>query len=311
MDKILKRGKNATPDREIQAKPAKPSPGPAAPPPAPGKAGVRYNIHLVSDATGETLTSLAKAALAQFEHAEECQEHLWALVRSPAHMERVIEGIKIHPGIVFFTLVDHALRVQLQENCRKLGASYVSVLDPVIVALGSYFGEKAAAEPGRQHQLDAEYFSRIEAMDYTLAHDDGQQLADLDDADIILVGVSRTSKTPTSIYLANRGLKTANVALVPSLALPPELVAATRPLIVGLVAAPERLMQVRRNRLLSLKEHGETGYVELGAIKQELVNARKLFESRRWPVIDVTRRSIEETAAAVLNLYRQRLEGPT
>lgn len=268
----------------------------------------RYQLHLVSDATGETLTALSRAALSQFEHAKQTDEHRWVFVRSPDQMRRVIAGIEAQPGLVLFTLVDLELRQILQEGCRRLKQPCISVLDPVIAAFVSFFGERARAEPGRQHELDQEYFARIEAMDFTMAHDDGQHAEDLEKADIILVGVSRTSKTPTSIYLANRGLKTANVPFVPGVPLPPKLETAKEPLIVGLTANPDRLMQVRRNRLLSLNQQAETTYVDNEAVKAELAAARKFFTRLGWPVIDVTRRSIEETAAAVLNLYYERKE---
>ncbi len=268
----------------------------------------RYQLHLVSDATGETLTGLTRAALAQFEHAKETNEHRWVFVRSAEQMQRVIAGIESQPGLVLFTLVDLELRQILQDGCRRLKQPCISVLDPVIAAFVNFFGERALGEPGRQHELDQEYFGRIEAMDFTMTHDDGQHTEDLDTADIILVGISRTSKTPTAIYLANRGLKTANVAFVPGIALPPQLEAARKPLIVGLTVNADRLVQVRRNRLLSLKQTDETAYVDAEAVKAEIAAARKLFTRLGWPVIDVTRRSIEETAAAVLNLYDERKE---
>ena len=269
----------------------------------------RFHLHLVSDATGETLRALARAALAQFEHAKaEAIEHVWALVRTSVQMERVLQQIGEKRGIVMFTLVDPELRERLEIGCGELLVPCIDVLDPVIAALGNLLGETAQALPGRQHLLDAEYFARIEAMQYTMAHDDGQLAQDLSQADVILVGVSRTSKTPTSIYLANRGLKTANVPLVPGMSLPPELETATRPLIVGLTASADRLVQVRRNRLLTLNERTETAYVQPDEVSKELAAARRIFTRHGWPVIDVTRRSIEETAAAILNLYARRQE---
>jgi hypothetical protein len=267
-----------------------------------------FHIHLVSDATGETLKALAKAALVQFEHAKDTEEHLWTLVRTPGQMERVVQAIEPERSIVLYTLVDIGLRDILVRGCRKLGVTCISVLDPVIAALAGFLGEKAQATPGRQHELDAAYFARIDAMHYTMAHDDGQSTADLDEADIVLVGVSRTSKTPTSVYLANRGMKTANVPIVPGVALPRELETATRPLVVGLIASADRLVSVRRNRLLSLNERTATAYVDHERVKEELAYARKIFARHGWPVIDVTRRSIEETAAAVLNLHSRRQE---
>ncbi len=269
----------------------------------------KYHIHLVSDSTGETLKSVSGATLAQFaESQKDCIEHLWALVRTPGQMERVIQAIAAARGMVMFTLVSEEMRDMLQEACRNLGVPYIAVLDPVLAALSAYLGEQAHGLPGKQHQLDAHYFARIEAMQFTMAHDDGQGVEDVDKADVVLVGVSRTSKTPTSIYLANRGLRTANVPLVAGLTVPPELETATRPLIVGLTTSPDRLIQVRRNRLQSMNQIGDTTYVDLETVKEEIANARRLFTRNSWPVIDVTRRSIEETAAAIYTLYQRRAE---
>lgn len=261
-----------------------------------------FHLHLVSDATGETLNSVAQAVLVQFENAAP-DIHMWTLVRSPGQIDRVIQAIEGQPGIVLFTLVNKELREQLQEGCRRLQQRCIAVLDPIFAALANYLGSESRALPGRQHVMDAHYFDRIEAMHYSMAHDDGQLAHDLDEADVVLVGVSRTSKTPTCIYLANRGLKAANVPIVPGVPLPDELSRLTRPLVVGLTTSPDRLVQVRRNRLLSLNQAEETDYVDIETVKNEVAAARRLFTRRGWPVIDVSRRSIEETAAAVLNLY--------
>lgn len=266
----------------------------------------KFHLHLVSDATGETINAVAKAALAQFENGEPIQ-HVWTMVRSRAQLSRVIAGVLEEPGLVLFTIVDHVLREALQEECRRRQIPYVSVLDPVLAAMGSFLGAQSREQPGRQHVMDAEYFNRIDAMHYCMAHDDGQNAEHLSEADVILVGVSRTSKTPTCIYLANRGVKAANVPIVPGLPLPGAL---ERPksdqLIVGLTASPERLVQIRRNRLLALAQSPDTDYVDMDAVKEEVAYARKLFTRRGWPVIDVTRRSIEETAAAILSLKTKR-----
>ena len=268
----------------------------------------KFHLHLVSDATGETLVAVAKAAMVQFEDADPVQ-HLWALVRNKAQLHHVMEGIEDAPGLVMFTLVDHTMREILQEECRRLQVPCVPVLDPVLAALANYLGTESREQPGRQHTMDAEYFGRIDAMHFTMAHDDGQSAHDLDKADIVLVGVSRTSKTPTSIYLANRGLKTANVPIVPGVPLPGNLEQlGDKVLVVGLTASPDRLVQIRRNRLLSLKQEPETDYVDMDAVKDEITYARRLFARLDWPVIDVTRRSIEETAAAILNLHTRRKE---
>ena len=269
----------------------------------------RPHIHLVSDATGETLKSVAKAALVQFQKSqEEVETHTWALVRKPLQMERVVEAIAAMGGLVLFTIVDQELREILVKGCARAKLPIVPVLDPVIMAFGKYLGEKAVNLPGRQHEMDAEYFHRIDAMHFTIAHDDGQHLEDLDKADIVLVGVSRTSKTPTSIYLANRGLKTANVPIVPGLIIPSEVESLKNPLVVGLTASPDRLVSIRRSRLISMNQTTETAYVDDERVKEELTIARKLCAKHNWPIIDVTRRSIEETAAAILNLHNRREE---
>jgi regulator of PEP synthase PpsR (kinase-PPPase family) len=266
----------------------------------------RFHLHLVSDATGDTVHSVARACLVQFEDAEAI-EHIWSMVRTKSQLERVIAGIEANPGVVLFTLVNETLRSALQEHCRRLQVQAIPVLDPVIGALASFLGRESRGLPGQQHMLDAEYFARIEAMQYALAHDDGQSYWGLDDADVVLIGVSRTSKTPTCIYLANRGIRAANVPFVPGVPLPPELDELKRPLIVGLTNDPERLIQIRRNRLSMLTQTSDpTTYTDLEAVRDEVAQARRLFAERHWPVIDVTRRSIEETAAAILKLLARR-----
>jgi regulator of PEP synthase PpsR (kinase-PPPase family) len=260
-----------------------------------------FHIHLVSDATGETIHGLARACLAQFEgiHA---QEHLWPLVRTENALRLAIDHIESHPGLVLYTMVNSKLRTELRRECARIGVRAVSVLEPVMRAMQSTFGSAGTNQPGRQHALDAEYFHRIEAMDYVMGHDDGQAAQNLDQADVILVGVSRTSKTPTSIYLANRGIKVANVPIVPGVPVPPQLATIKGPLIVGLTNSPDRLVQLRRNRLLMLKQEEHTDYIDIDAVKREVAEARKLFTRHSWPVIDVTRRSIEETAASIIQL---------
>ena len=267
----------------------------------------RLHLHLVSDSTGETLESVAKAGLAQFESVETVK-HFWPLVRSKGHLDRVLEDIVRRPGLVLFTLVNGEVRHHLESRCRAMGLPSVSVLDPVIQGLSAVLGQQAAARPGRQHQMDDAYFRRVAAIDYTMHHDDGQGAEDWEDADILLIGVSRTSKTPTSIYLANRGYKTANLPLVPTSPPPEQLFRLERPLIVGLTTNPDRLIQVRRNRLLSLAQAPETDYVDTEQVTREVAAARRLCGDHGWPVIDVSRRSIEETAAAIINLINTRDE---
>lgn len=265
----------------------------------------RFHLHLVSDATGDTVHSVARACLVQFEGAEAI-EHIWSMVRTKSQIERVIAGVAANPGVILYTLVDETLRQPLVEGCRKLQVPTIPVLDPVIAALASYLGRQSRGLPGQQHLLDSEYFQRIDAMTFALAHDDGQSAWGLNEADVVLVGVSRTSKTPTCVYLANRGIKAANVPFVPGMTLPAELFTATRPLIIGLTNDPERLIQVRRNRLSMLHQEERTDYTDVEAVREEIAAARRLFAERHWPVIDVTRRSIEETAAAILKLLARR-----
>ncbi|HVL72695.1 MAG TPA: pyruvate, water dikinase regulatory protein [Beijerinckiaceae bacterium] len=262
-----------------------------------------FHLHLVSDSTGETLITVGRAAVAQYEGVSAI-EHVYPLVRSQAQLERVISEIEAAPGIVLYTLVEPDLAGRLEEACRQAGSPLLSVLAPVHALLQSYLGAHSTARPGAQHMLNAEYFKRIDAMNFTLLHDDGQHPQDLDDADVVLVGISRTSKTPTSIYLANRGLKTANIPLVPNLPLPAQLDTLQKPLVVGLVASPERIVQIRQNRLLSLRADEDTDYTDKDRVAEEVAFSRRLCSRRGWPVIDVTRRSIEETAAAILDLYR-------
>ncbi|MCH8684102.1 pyruvate, water dikinase regulatory protein [Pedomonas mirosovicensis] len=267
----------------------------------------RLHLHLVSDSTGETLESVAKACLAQFEGVQ-AVKHFWPMIRSERQIERVMEEIAQRPGLVLFTLVNPAARDRLQSRCLQMGLPAISVLDPVLQALSQTLGQTARGLPGRQHLMDAAYFNRIEAMHFTMAHDDGQSAETLNEADIVLLGVSRTSKTPTSIYLANRGYKTANVPVVPSIPLPESVFRLTRPLVIGLTTSAERLVQIRRNRLLTLNQSTDSDYVREDEVTAEITFARRLFTQHGWPVIDVTRRSIEETAAAILNYLAQRQE---
>ena len=265
----------------------------------------RIHLHLISDSTGETLDALVKAGLAQFEGVEPVK-HFWPMLRARGQLERVLAEVERKPGLVFYTLVPGPLRERLEEACRAMNLTAIPALDQVVIGLSHALGQQAAGRPGRQHVMDAAYFARVAAIDYTMSHDDGQAQEDWEEADILLAGVSRTSKTPTSIYLANRGYKTANIPLVPKSPPPPALFTLKRPLVVGLTTHPERLIQVRRNRLLHLGQPPATDYVEEGAVVSEVAFARRLFADNGWPVIDVTRRSIEETAAAIINLLQER-----
>ncbi len=264
-----------------------------------------FHVHLVSDATGETLNAIARAALAQFEGVR-VNEHFYALVRSARQLARAVDHIREEPGLVFFTLVNPELRKELAGACAAMNVPIYDVLEAPIAAMRQFLGAAETHRPGGQHDLDQRYNERIEALNFTIAHDDGQMLDRLDEAEVVLVGASRTSKTPTCVYLAIRGVRAANVPLVPGVPVPRELLNASKPLIVGLWASPDRLTQVRRNRLTTLGEMRDTSYVDLDAVRAEVNATRKLFETREWPVIDVSRRSVEETAASVMNLLTER-----
>ena len=268
-----------------------------------------FHLHLVSDATGETLITVARAAAAQYATVSPI-EHIYPLVRSGKQLDRVLAEIEASPGLVLYTLLDPELTERLENKCRELGLPVMSILGPVLNLFQSYLGAETTHRVGAQHTLNAEYFKRIDALNYTMLHDDGQHVDDLEHADVVLVGISRTSKTPTSIYLANRGVKTANVPLVPGTPVPPALERLTQPLVVGLLASPERIVQIRQHRLLGLRAHRDDDlYVDRDAVTEEVAFSRRLCAKHNWPLIDVTRRSIEETAAAVLRLLQDR-RGP-
>ncbi len=268
----------------------------------------RLHLHLLSDSTGETLESIVKAAIAQFEDVEAIR-HFWPMVRSEDHLQRILSEISSNPGLVLFTLFNPVLRRKLEHQCRALGLPHVAPLDSVTDAMSNILGQETRNRPGRKHILDEAYFARIEAIQYTIAHDDGVGSENWEDADIILVGVSRTSKTPTSIYLANRGYKTANIPVVPESPPPDSLYRLKHPMIVGLTINPDRLVLIRRNRLLSLNQAPETAYVDLERVQQEVAFARRMIADHDWPTIDMSRRSIEEAAAAIINLFNHRIMG--
>jgi len=269
-----------------------------------------FHLHLVSDATGETLITVARAAAAQYATVSPI-EHIYPLVRSDKQLDRVLSEIETSPGIVLYTLLDRELTDRLESKCRELGLPALSILGPVLQMFQAYLGAESQPRVGAQHTLNAEYFKRIDALNYTMLHDDGQHVDDLEHADVVLIGISRTSKTPTSIYLANRGVKTGNVPLVPGMAVPPGLEALRHPLVVGLYASPERIVQIRQNRLLGLNaQRDDDLYVDRQAVAEEVAFSRRLCGKHGWPLIDVTRRSIEETAAAVIALLAERRRQP-
>jgi regulator of PEP synthase PpsR (kinase-PPPase family) len=272
----------------------------------PNRSGSYFHLHLVSDATGETLITVARAATVQYTKVAPV-EHIYPLVRSRKQLDRVLEEIEESPGIVLYTLLEDELTGALEDKCRELGIPCLSILGPVLQLLQSYLGSETGHRVGAQHTLNAEYFKRIDALNYTMLHDDGQYIEDLEGADVVLVGISRTSKTPTSIYLANRGVKTANYPLVPGIQVPPQIEALKNPLVVGLFATPERIVQIRQNRILGLRaEHSSEQYVDKQSVADEITFSRRLCARHNWPLIDVSRRSIEETAAAVLKLLAER-----
>lgn len=263
-------------------------------------------MHLISDSTGETVTTVARAAVSQFDDVVPV-EHVWFFVRTRTQLEKIVGIVEALPGLVIYTLMSPELRHLLQERCRTLNVPCVPVLDSVMSALTALVGSAGRPKIGRQHVMDDGYFSRIAAMDFAMRHDDGQFADELEEADVVLVGVSRTSKTPTCVYLANRGVRAANIPIVPDLPQLPILERLTRPLIVGLTINPEALVQIRRNRqkMLGLGDGDGEGvryggdYADIERIREELVFARRLFSRKGWDEIDVTKRSVEETAAAI------------
>jgi regulator of PEP synthase PpsR (kinase-PPPase family) len=265
--------------------------------------GSYFHLHLVSDSTGETLITVARAVAAQYANVTPV-EHVYPLVRTTKQLDRVLMEVEESPGIVLFTLLDKELIRKLESKSRELNIPTLSILGPVLQLFQAYLGATESHRVGAQHSLNTEYFKRIDALNYTMVHDDGQHTEGLEDADVVLVGVSRTSKTPTSIYLANRGVRTANVPLVPGIPLPRELETLKKPLVVSLHATPDRLIQIRQNRLLGLgakSEHGDS-YIDPQSVVDEVTFSKRLSAKHRWPTIDVTRRSIEETAAAIIKL---------
>ena len=269
----------------------------------------KFHLHLVSDATGETINGVARAGLSQFEGVQPI-EHFWNLVRTERQLDLALDTIRQHPGIVIFTLVNDELRGRLQDVCRELNVPCIAILDPIIAALAQQLQMPMKSQPGRQYALDDAYFNRMDAVDFALMHDDGQASGDLHRADIILVGVSRTSKTPTCLYLANRGLAVANVPYVPGRPLPAVLEQLTRPLIVGLTKDPDQLVEIRRHRIRMLNQADSSAYVDPEAVRAEVLEARRYFARRGWPVIDVSRRAIEETAAEIMGLLARRRAPP-
>ena len=262
-----------------------------------------FHLHLISDATGETLMAVSRAVVAQYQGVT-AMEHIYPLIRTRDQLDRAIGEIETAPGIVLYTLVDRELSQPLEDACREAGAPALSVLGPILDFFHNYIGMDVTPRPGAQYTLNSDYFRRIDALNFSMAHDDGQNVEHYEDADIVLVGVSRTSKTPTSIYLANRGFKTANLPMVPRVEVPTCVRTLIHPLVVGLLATPDRIVQVRRSRILSRTDDDLADYVDKKLVTDEINQSRRFFERHGWPIIDVTRRSIEETAAAIIDLLR-------
>ena len=265
------------------------------------------HLHLISDSTGETVHQFARAALAQFPNTD-ITEHIWTLVRNRAHIDAIERNLQKNPGVVLFSVVNTEVREMLERLCKKNGIPNLSILDSVVELFSNVLGTKQSLLAGAQHKLDTAYFNRMAAVEYAVVHDDGLNIESLDDADMLLVGVSRTSKTPTSMYLGHRGFKVANYALVPSVPFPIEKLPNKNIFIVGLTTDPKRLMQVRKTRLQHLTGSSNTDYADIDTITNEVREARKLFNKHNWPVIDASRRSVEEIAASIIHLYREWLD---
>lgn len=267
-----------------------------------------FHLHLISDSTGETLTTIAKAAAVQYAEVRPI-EHVHPLIRNSRQLDRALQEIASAPGIVLYTIVNRDLTAELERRCRELKVPCLHVLEPIMKIFESYLGAPQTPIVAGQHVLDAEYFQRIDALNFSMAHDDGQLPTDLNTADIIILGISRTSKTPTSIYLAQRGYKTANVPIVPEIPLPEALSEPHAAFVVGLVASADRIAEIRRNRVRFLADRNLDEYVDRDRIAQEIAHSRRLCARHGWPVIDVSRRSIEETAAQILRLFHDRETG--
>ncbi len=267
----------------------------------------KFHLHLISDSTGDTIHSVARACVAQFQGIEPVK-HVWNLIRTQKQMEKALIGVQTNPGLVLFTIVDEKLRTFLKNYCRDNDIPAIPVLEPILNGFSSYLGLPSLSQPGRQHRLNEAYFDRIDAMDYVLHNDDGQSMKYINEADVVLIGVSRTSKTPTCIYLGNRGIKAANIPFIPNVTDLDHLRAITKPLVVGLTESPKRLVDIRRNRMDSLNQEHESDYTSLEDVEEEVRTARRFYSEMKWPVIDVTKRSVEETAAEIIKLLNRKRE---
>ena len=263
-------------------------------------------LHLISDSTGVTLRAVSSAAAAQFTELD-YQEKTYPMVRTITQLNRVLETIRIDKGVVFCTLVEEKVREKLEKFCKKENIPYFPVMENIVSLLEKYTGIKAINKPGGQHILNDDYFKRIEAINYTLEHDDGQGQINLEEADVIVVGVSRTSKTPTCIYLANQGIKAANYPLVPHIGISDELNAIKNTQVVALITSAHALVEIRRKRSATLGiSTVDNDYIDIHKVEEEITAAKRIFANKGWPVIDITRRSVEETSSAIMNILSQK-----
>ena len=263
-----------------------------------------YDIYLISDSTGETLERIFLAIKAQFKNFK-YKTHFYSFTRTENQISKILEvSEKNNNAIVLYTIVDNKLARHLSNECSSKNIPCFGILGDLIISFSKLLDQKALNVPSRQHIMDDEYYKKIEAIQFTMNHDDGNSVEDIEKSDIILLGVSRTSKTPTSIYLANKGMKISNIPLVNENSVPDILKKdPQKKCVVGLTAEPDRLVDLRKNRMQSIKDNESTEYTNLDIVKKEMEDARKLFQKYKWPSIDVTRKSVEETAASVLKIH--------
>ena len=262
----------------------------------------KYNVYLVSDSTGETLDRIFLSLKSQFAGFE-YDKREYAFVRTEQQIDKIIKECNTsNNSLILYTIVETKLAKYISNQSEKNNVPCFGILGNLILSFSKLLNQKAIHKPSAQHVLDEDYYKRIEAIQFTMAHDDGKKVDDIKNADVILLGVSRTSKTPTSIYLANRGYKTINIPLVLDQQIPKDLIINKKICIIGLVADPDRLADIRRNRVAIMKDHKLKEYTDLSFIKKELDDSKNLFKKNNWPIIDVTRKSVEETAASILKI---------
>ncbi|MBT4989566.1 MAG: kinase/pyrophosphorylase [Rickettsiales bacterium] len=262
----------------------------------------QINLHLISDSTGETLISMSRAVLSQFANIE-VNEHVWSLVRGEVKVDKIIESIRKNPGIVLYTILDERLLKKLVEYCEANNLPCIAALDNIIHKFSRYIGEDVVNHPGRQYKLDDDYFNRIDAINFTISHDDGQKLQDVEKSDVIIVGPSRTSKSPTCIYLAYRGIKAANVPFVHEVVFSKKISELKNKLVVGFSIDPEILIQIRKTRMRNIGAGEGFSYIDIYKVKEEILAARRLYLENNWPIIDISRKSVEETATSIIQMY--------